>query len=381
MTRPLGALSLAIIAACGSTAVMAETNTTFTYGGFIKLEAMHSDFSAGRVGTGAGRDFYVPSSIPVGNGDSYSAFDAHAKQTRFNFGTTTTFDNGEKIQTFLEMDFMVTVDGNERVTNGYEPELRHAWVKWGNWLAGQSWSNFQDVSVLPEAVDFIGPSESTVFVRQPQLRYTNGAFSFSLENPETTVNPFQSNTSVATDDNALPDVTVRYTHKTSWGHIGIAGLLRQLGEDNGAFDSTETGFGVSLSSKIVLNDRNDLRMMVNYGSGIGRYVGINTIQDAVRDASGDLDAIDLFSAFIAWRHVWGGDWRSTFSYSMLAADNDSALTAGATTSDVNSIRVNLINSPMPKLDVGVELSHAVRETENGADGDLDRIHFMVVYKF
>ena len=381
MNNSLKAIPLAIMTAFAATNVMAESNTTFNYGGFIKLDMMYSDWSAGRVATGAGRDFYVPSSIPVGSGDSYSAFDAHAKQTRFNFGTTTTLDGGEKIQTFLEMDFMVTVDGNERSTNGYEPELRHAWVKWGNWLAGQSWSNFQDVAALPEAVDFIGPSESTVFVRQPQLRYTAGNWSFSVENPETTVNPYQTASSIATDDNGVPDLTVRYNYKASWGHFSIAGLARQLVEDNGAFDSTTEGFGVSVSSKFNINDRNDIRFMVNYGQGIGRYVGINTLQDAVRDASGELNAIDLVSAFVAWRHVWSGDWRSTFSYSMLAGDNDAALTAAGTTSDVNSIRVNLLNSPLPKLDVGVELSRATREVESGADGDMDRIQFMAMYKF
>ena len=70
------------------------------------------------------------------------------------------------------------------------PVLRHAYVQWGNWLVGQTWSNFMDVATLPEAVDFIGPTDGTTFVRQPQVRYTMGGFSLSAENRETTILPY-----------------------------------------------------------------------------------------------------------------------------------------------------------------------------------------------
>src|SRR3546814_10282620 len=77
--------------------------------------------------------------------------------------------------------------GNEVSTNTHGLTLRQAFVTWNNWLAGQAWSNFQDVAALPEAVDFVGVTEGTTFVRQAQIRYTNGPFSVALENPHTTV--------------------------------------------------------------------------------------------------------------------------------------------------------------------------------------------------
>jgi hypothetical protein len=48
---------------------------------------------------------------------------------------------------------------------------------------------------------------------------------------------------------------------------------------------------------------------------------------------------------------------------------------------VRSYAVNLIYSPLPKLDVGAELRVARRELESGADGDLRRLHFLVRYSF
>jgi len=368
----------------------ADSGTTFSYSGYIKLDMIYSSFSEGEVaGNSIARDFYVPSLIPTsdGSGDSYSAFDAHAKQTRFIFATSTPLADGTTFSTHIEMDFMSAIDGDERISNGYEPEVRQAFVKWNGWLAGQAWSVFQDVAALPDAIDFIGPSNSTVFVRQAQVRYSTGNWLFAVENPETTVTPFGGGTRLSPDDDAVPDVTARYNAKTDWGHFSLGGVLRQLNIDNpasgatAAVDSSEMGYGLSLSGRYNLNADNDLRAMLVYGSGIGRYVGLNTANDAVLDADGDLDAIDLTSAFVAWRHNWSEKARSTFMVSMLDIDNDTDLTGEAVTASVDSLHANFIYSPYPKLDVGVELTRATRELENGDDGDMDRIQFAIKYAF
>src|SRR5690606_12938148 len=142
-------------------------------------------------------------------------------------------------------------------------------VTWNKWLAGQTWSNFQDVAALPEAVDFVGVTEGTTFVRQAQMRYTNGPWSVALENPQTTVstvatvaryNPGRSG--------LLPDLTARYVMKGDWGHFSIAGLLRQLKSG----DESDTGAAVSLSGRFNLGASDDIRWMASYGSGIGRYL-------------------------------------------------------------------------------------------------------------
>ena len=111
--------------------------------------------------------------------------------------------------------------------------LRHAYIQWREWLVGQTWSNFQDVAALPDSVDFIGTTDGTVFVRQPQVRYTKGGFSLAVENPQTTMTPFggpadPNSTAwiVETDDSSIPDLTARYAWKGAWGHVAVAGLAR-----------------------------------------------------------------------------------------------------------------------------------------------------------
>ncbi len=82
--------------------------------------------------------------------------------------------------------------GNQATTNTHAVTLRHAYVSWNKWLAAQFWSNFQDVAALPDAVDFVGHTEGTIFVRQSQSHDPSGAFSVALENPQTLVTSYRS---------------------------------------------------------------------------------------------------------------------------------------------------------------------------------------------
>ncbi len=374
----------AVLCALSSTAYAAKIgDTEFTYGGYIKLDAMWSDYSAGApAGTSVGRDFYVPSTLTVGNDNSSDAvFDMHARESRFNFGTATLLDNGKTVKTKIELDFLASAPGgNERVSNSYSPRIRHAFISYDGWLFGQTWSNFQNVGALPEALDFVGPAEGTVFVRQSQIKYTTGAWSFSLENPESTITTAGGGLAV-TDDASLPDFTARYTHNANWGNFVVTALARQLTYKVGGVDADETSFGVSASGMVKLGQDN-LKFMLTQGKGLGRYVGLNVARGAVLNGD-DLDAIDSTSGFIAYQHKWNSQWRSTFLYSFLSADNDENLLAmyGDPTESSQSYSANILYSPVKRLTFGAEFKHAERELESGVDGDLDRLQFSVKYAF
>ncbi|RPE80013.1 DcaP family trimeric outer membrane transporter [Vulcaniibacterium tengchongense] len=377
-----------------STPIMATANpgTRFTYGGFIKLDASVTQTNDGDIPDGTvGRLFYVPKAIPVGGGrtgEGGADTDMGVNFSRFWFGADTDLDSGDKLKAYLEFDLFgggsTAFTGNEVATNTYALTLRHAYVQWNNWLAGQTWSNFQDTAALPDTVDFLGPTEGTVFVRQAQLRYTQGPWSVSIENPETVYTPYQGNMAqVSGDDGAVPDVTARYTAKGDWGHFGIAGLVRQLRYQNGALgiDESGTGYGLSVSGKLNMGADDDLRYMITGGSGIGRYVGLALNNDAVLDADGDLENIDLVAGFVGWRHVFSPKLRGNVFYSRAEYDNETALTGLGITKSAQSAHLNLIYSPLPKLDLGAELIWGQRELENGDRGELRRLQTHVKYNF
>ncbi len=377
----------AVLCALSSTTYAATAakigDTEFTYGGYIKLDTMWSDYSAGAsAGTSVGRDFYVPSTLTVGDDDSSDAvFDMHARQSRFNFGTSTLLDNGKKINSKIEIDFLASAaGGNERVSNSFAPRIRHAFITYDGWLFGQTWSNFQNVGALPETLDFVGPAEGTVFVRQAQIKYTTGAWSFSLENPESTITT-TGGARVATDDASLPDFTARYTHKADWGNLVVTALARQLTYKVGGIDADETSFGISASGMFKVGDDN-IKFMLTQGKGLGRYVGLNVAHGAVLNGD-ELDTIDSTSGFVAYQHKWSSQWRSTFLYSFFSADNNTDLLSisGDPTESTQSYSANILYSPVKRLTFGAELKHAERETQSGIDGDLDRLQFSVKYAF
>jgi hypothetical protein len=357
---------------------------TVRLGGVIKLDAAASRYGDGDPANGdALREFYLPGSIPVGGTGENTETDFNARQTRLWF-TTEGLVAGRKIGSRVEMDFQVLPGaGDQRTTSPANLSLRRAYVTIDNWLLGQEWSNFQNIGALPETADYIGPSEGTVFSRQAQIRYTRGPFSVSVENPETTISPFTAGARIVADDNAVPDVTARYVQAGPWGDIVLAGLVRQLRYEAPTLDidSATLGWGVSASGKIRIGTRDDLRFMMTGGEGIGRYVGLNFANDAVLDAGGDLEAIPLLAGFAAYRHIWTPGWRSNLIWSAQNVDNDTALTGLAVNRSAQSLRANLIWTPVAGLDVGAELMFGERQLESGASGDMSRLSMFAKFGF
>ena len=362
----------------------ANPGTRFTVGGMVRVDGMATHTTDGQIAKGtAGRDFYVPGAIPVGGegGDAY--MDSHAKFSRLWFDASTELASGDRIGARFELDFFGCALGNTAATNTYGATVRHAYVTWNNLLVGQTWSNFMDTAALLDSVDFVGPTDAVVFVRQPQIRYTNGPFVVSLENPETTVQPAGGAARVVTGNNSVPDVIARYTHSADWGHFGVAGMVRQLKYEPvaGSADSA-TGFAATVSGLVKLGERTDIRYQASGGEGFGRYIGLATIQqDAMADAAGNIDALGGWAAYVGLRHVFNPNVRGNLYYARSQWDNDTALTGFGVTRRVHSAHANLIWSPVPKLDLGVEAIWGERTLESGADGELIRLHTMARYSF
>ena len=358
----------------------ANPGTAFTYGGFIKMDAMVTDTDGGKIADGgAGRMFHLPASIPVGGTAAVDPYtDFGAQFSRFWFSADHVTDGGGKVKAYIEADFFGGGSanlGNETSTNTHGVTVRQAYVSWNEWLAGQSWSNFMDTSALPDAVDFVGVTDGTIFVRQAQLRYTKGPWSFSLENPQTTVQ--NSSARFNSGDNAFPDATARWQKKGDWGHFSVAALLRQYKVPT---DYTQSA-SVSVSGRFNLGRNDDIRYAVNAGDGLGRYLGFGIAPDVAIDARGELHPVGAVGGFISWRHAFNAKLRGNLMFAAARFDNDTNLTGLGITRGTESLHANLIYSPIPRLDVGAELGWGRRTLESGAEGDIKRIHTTVKYSF
>lgn len=370
-------------------------NTRINIGGYVKFDAIYSDYSetAGGIPQGRGRAFYIPGVIPVGNASDHdSATDFQARETRVHLGTNTDFGE-DSVKTYVEIDFYgeefdANTGNGERLVNSADLRLRHAYLEWdtgdGNqWLFGQTWSNFMDLGAYPETLDFVGPAEGITFVRQAQVRWTHGGLSMSVENPQTTATK-AGGARVSTDTSKLPDFTARYAMPLGNhnGHLSGSMLLRQLRADGPLSNDKTFAYGVSFSGRFNINSSNNLRFQANYGDGIGRYLGLNTANAAVIKANGSLDTITAWGGYVAFQHKWSKQWRSNLVYSQFSADNEhTALTGNGLTKESRSTHVNLIYQPLKPLSLGIEYIHTNREVESGLDGQLSRVQLSAKYAF
>jgi Porin subfamily len=367
--------------------------TRVKVGGFVKTVASVSSFSKGDVaGNALGRDFYLPQQIPVSGTGKYTVNDFSAKQSRFWVNLDTTVA-GHSLKAYVETDFQTATgtQGSERTTNGYNLALRRAYVQFDGLTIGQDWSTFQNTAVLPESTDFVGVTEGTTFVRQPLIRYSTPlgkgvTLHISAENPETASALATGPALTENDDDSIPDVAARVNISGGLGDFAIAGLFRQLKVDNGILDDTATGYGVSASGKIFLTKDKayNVSFMATYGSGIGRYVGLNFAPDAIFDATGKLRTVDNFAAFGAVRLGWTPTVRSNIMVSYQKADYPGGFAAGtfnAYNESAWSVAGNVFYTPVKGLDLGIEYRHGERKLVSGVSGSLNRIELAAKFSF
>lgn len=368
--------------------------TTVKLGGFFKTAVDFTRWNDGDVATGnLGRDFYLPQSTPIAGQRESLDNDFNAKQTRL-WLTTETAINGHTLKGYVEGDFQTSpgTQGNERTTNGYNFALRRAYIQYDRFTFGEDWTTFQNVATLPESTDYIGPTEGIVFARQALVRYSyplskTTTLHLAVENPETASANLGTPALIENDDDSVPDFIVRLNHSFATGEISVAGIARRLSVDNGAIGDTASGYGVSVTGKMTLDaaKRYEWKFMATYGTGIGRYVGLNFAPDAVFvPATGQLKNVDILGGYSALKVNWTPKLRSTLTGSIQTVDYDSGL-ALASLANFNkqawSVSANLFYSPVKGVDLGAEYRHGVREIVSGADGSLDRLEFLAKYSF
>jgi len=277
-----------------------------TLGGYIKLDAVASDRSAG-VGS-TGDQEYEAGAVPVGpaaGANERNQVKLHARQSRL-FAKTSTPSRWGDVTTYLEFD-PFGANGNESVSNSHGLCVRHAYGTLGNLLVGQTWTTFSDVAAYPETVDFGGPA-GVIFARQAKVRWTQpfagGQWSLALENPET-VAALPSGDLFHADDDRVPDLAGQIKFATAHGTYSVAGLVRQLrGDSASAPASTDQKWGaaVGVNGVIPVFHGDDVRVSAYVGNAIGRY-SIGFFTDAVIDANARVALPNEWLAMAAYRHL------------------------------------------------------------------------------
>lgn len=409
------------------------TDTSMKIGGYIKLDVV--DDLSGANNNGPVTDMQSIAIKGTPQSKRQNQFAMTARQSRLNVGTETPTAYGP-LKSFIEGDFYGT-GSSSFATNSASFRLRHANFSLGNVLVGQSWTNFEDLEVIPETLDFGGTIGVPYGLRQGQIRYTTSLFgkdslSVSVENPEGDffgadhgsfiVAGQQNSTRVL---NQVPDITARYVHKSDWGRFSLAGVAREINLDTGGASSTflnnsggtfnfrgsasTWGGGLMASAQFLTFGKDTLTFWLGGGPGIGRYfqqtqdeaftigqspygaANANPGGGAVLDTKGDLHTITSAGGNVWYRHYWNDSLRSNATFGMTRHYNDSDYLPINMVRQVQSMHLNLIWSPLPKTNFGIEYIWAKMELNGqtpanralgyGTSGTMNRVQLSAQYIF
>ena len=343
-------------------------------------------------------DVLRPTKLPSFK-DQYGAdghYFAGVRQSRLGVKGFMPTDLGE-LKTIFEFELFGTgVDAGQTTFR-----LRHAWGELGQIGAGQTWSPFMDPDVFPDSIEYWGPN-SMVFFRNVQFRWTpwqegDSNFMIAVERPGASADQGVYSGHIAlqgvTGRFPLPDLSAHFRKAGDWGHVQIAGILRQMKwddnntEDHFNLSGKATGWGLNLSSNLKIAKKHVARLQLVYGDGIQNYmndapvdVGIeNNLSNPITPVVGK--ALPLFGAVAFLDLNWNSKWTSTAGYSYLDIDNSNGQAPDAFKRGHYAL-ANLLYYPTTNVFLGPEIQWGKRENfKDGFTSDDVRIQFSVKYNF
>jgi hypothetical protein len=355
-----------------------------TIGGRVKADlVMNSRSVGGSGGTNRADLAFVPRKIPLDGQGENNQLSASARDSRFWINALTPTRFGD-LGAYLELDFVSTDQaGNEKVSNSYNPRLRHAYGIFSGFTVGQTYTTFLNVSAYPELNDVNGPL-GILNIRQPLIRYERGdhtgRWMIALEQPESVLMTTDGS-SFAPDDDRYPDIVGRMDFMSIRGNWSIAAMLRQIRIDDSIGEDEAWGGAVSASGRIYTTELDNIRFSISYGEGLGRYLSFNAFDDGTIDDQGRIELNPVFGGYVAYQHWWSDQLRSNLALGYARTDTNNHIAPANLNKSYFSSHLNLLWSPIPEVSVGFEWLFGQRSLEDGSEGKLHRLQLTSVYKF
>jgi hypothetical protein len=319
---------------------------------------------------------------------------AGVRQSRLGVRASTPTELGELKTTFEFELFGTGVDAGQTTFR-----LRHAYGELGAFGAGQTWSPFMDPDVFPNSLEYWGPT-GMVFFRNVQARWMplrgDSSLTLAIERPGASGDagiyadrvPLQNIKARF----PLPDFSGGYKLSQEWGYVRAAGMLRWIKWDDmldDAFDLSgdATGWGVNLSSNLIVRKSDTVRLQLVFGEGIQNYMNdapvdigiVNNFGNPRTPILGKPLPIVGIVAFLD--HTWNTKFSSSVGYSRTDIDNTEGQTSDAYKTGQYALG-NLLYYPAPNVMVGGELQWGRRENfSDGFHSDGVKVQFSFKYNF
>lgn len=352
------------------------TDTALEFGGHVWQDVIYDQRE---MENKAG---FNPSSMPTVSQRRSNESTFSAGPSKFYVKSFTPTEWGD-LRTRIEYDMFQT-DGSA------DFNLAHLWGELGSFGAGQTFSNFMDIGVFPNTLEYWGPN-SMVFVRQPQIRYTHNLSDHSkivvsMEDPGSDITLADG---IAADGRTeIPDTTLSYLTEGEWGHFKAAGMLRQISAealDNSGRKEDDMGWGLNLSGELKFGARDRIVAQLAFGEGIASYMNdpccsVIGGNDGGVNEDGEMEAIEARGGFIYFDHWWSKRWSSSIGYSYAEID-PLDVQVGQAYDNSTYTSANLIWYPFDPLKVGFEIIYGEVEDKAGSVSENTRYLSSVAFHF
>ncbi len=319
------------------------------------------------------------------------------RQSRFGTRGTLPTSNGD-VKAQFEFD-MFGVGHDAGLTT---IRLRHAWGQWKQVGAGQTNSQFMDVDVFPNTLEYWGPNGMLFFRNvqvfwEPIARQDGSRVRVAIEQPGAS-----GDAGLLSDRVELqnirprfpsPDFTGHYRQAGGWGHVQLGGIVRKIAwddllpDDRFDLDGSTWGWGISGSSNLKVTSADTLHLQFTWGEGIQNYFNDAPVDVGVeRNGNNTVTpitgkALPIFGMMAYLDHNWSSRWSSAAGYSRVDIDNSDLQSADAYKSG-QYFSANLLHTPVPNVLIGGEFLCGHRDNfSDGFSSDDVRLQFSFKYSF
>ncbi|WOE33118.1 DcaP family trimeric outer membrane transporter [Acinetobacter sp. SAAs470] len=305
--------------------------------------------------------------------------------TRLGFNFKTPNIGKHSVGGKIEMDFF---GGAGRDTF----RIRHAYLTYGDWLIGQTWSNFNAVEYYPETVD-ASLSVGGSLTRVPQVKYSyiidkNVNFSLSLEDPKAETVAASGTQNFTTDTKAklkLPSAVGRLNYKFDNGSALSGRLFLTQKATNHENKEHILAWGAAIGGKYQLTDNSLLRFDYNHIKGDSKNV-LWSNYAYVFDDFGTIHANEFNTVTIGFTQKITSKIRSTLGFGYMRANSNNAFADlvyddSTQNKELKQGWINVFYNPVKPINFGIEYMYGERKTFMDLKGIDNRINLTAIYDF
>jgi hypothetical protein len=356
------------------------TKTRMSIGGFVKLDYIQ-DFDGSYD-----RFQYELQSVPVtgdGRPDQSGYMNMHARESRFNVDVRSITKTGMPLRVFFEMDFY----NLERGPFNQTPRLRHFYGVLGRLLIGRTWGTQTDLFAIANTIDFAA-GDAWTGTRRAQIRFEDKlgkSFKYALALEMLEFPEIDAPDSLGQASQNLPLLAGRLTKSTSsGGRLMLGASLFQLRWDGLGIipNSTAFGWGFSFSGREYFGKKHFFRWMASYGQGWGSQIvaTLGTGGSAILTPDGTLETMPALNLGGGFAFNLSNVLVTNLNLNWYAIDPSVYKEANKMKAG-ESAHINLIWSPIKKVNAGIEFMVLRRTNVNDTQGTGRRIQAMVKYLF